>query len=514
MKLDLSGMRVTVMGLGVHGGGLSAVRYAVERGATVTVTDLRDEHLLRESVEHLPSSCRLVLGRHDEADFRNADLVIKNPAVPRTAASLSAAPAVTTDIALFLAEWLGDRHGSNGDERIAAGDGRSASDTVPPPLVAITGTKGKSTTSSAAAHIIGTHHPQTRLGGNITISPLDFVGEIGPDVPVVLELSSFQLGDLAFCRRHNDRSSSHLPASLPRSVLHPVVPAAVAVITNIFEDHQDYYASMERYVDDKREIYRHLPDGAICILSARNGWTPSFIADLARNHPSVRVITVDPGNDDSGHDNASGRYVLPDRLPLPGIHNRINLAIAVEAAFHVGVPPETVTAGVASFPGVPHRMEAVRTIATVRFVNDTAATIPEAAEAAVVAYATDQPGTVVHLIAGGSDKGLDPAPLVRAIEAAVRTGGHVALLAGTATERIAEGCTDKGVTGWFIADSLQEAVTRLMEGTRDAGDTTGAGHVILLSPGCASFGMFRNEFDRGRRFIEIVRELPEIAIPG
>ncbi|MFP4152639.1 MAG: hypothetical protein ACLFSV_07310, partial [Alkalispirochaeta sp.] len=122
MKLDLSGMRVTVMGLGVHGGGLSAVRYAVERGATVTVTDLRDEHLLRESVEHLPSSCRLVLGRHDEADFRNADLVIKNPAVPRTAASLSAAPAVTTDIALFLAEWLGDRHGSNGDERIAAGD--------------------------------------------------------------------------------------------------------------------------------------------------------------------------------------------------------------------------------------------------------------------------------------------------------------------------------------------------------------------------------------------------------
>jgi len=516
MKLDLTGLRVTVMGLGVHGGGLSAVRYAVERGAAVTVTDLRDEEELRESVEQLPPSCRAVLGRHDESDFRDADLVIKNPAVPRTARFLRAAPAVTTDIALFLAEWLGGERHAGSDRPVPSG-------IASPPLIAVTGTKGKSTTSSAAAFILSRHVQGTRLGGNITISPLDFVDEVGPDVPVVLELSSFQLGDLAFCRSHNrrdeGRGAGRGAASLPKAVFHPVVPAAVAVITNIFEDHQDYYGSMERYVDDKREIYRNLPDGAVCILSARNEWTPSFLDDLAANHPSVAVITVDPEGE---------LNLLPGRLPLPGIHNRVNLAIAAEGARHLGVPPETITAAVASFPGVSHRMETVRRINTVRFVNDTAATIPEAAEAAVTAYTADPATAAVHLIAGGSDKGLDPAPLVRAIAAAHRSGGGIALLTGTATEGIADACREAGVTGWFVAGSLHEAVTRLFTdavatghgGTRGSApgevpgdipgeDPGGTEQVILLSPGCASFGMFRNEFDRGRRFIEIVRELAD-----
>ncbi|MDA3948771.1 MAG: Mur ligase family protein, partial [Spirochaeta sp.] len=286
MRIDLSGLRVTVMGLGVHGGGLSAARYAVDRGATVTVTDLRDKHTLRASVERLPGGCRTVFGTHEDADFSGADLVIKNPAVPRTARVLRLAPAVTTDIALFLAEWTGpDSSGEHG------------------PLVAVTGTKGKSLTSSAVAHILSARFPMTRLGGNITISPLDFVDEILPEDPVVLELSSFQLGDLAFAREHNAAMKT-VPAGVPRSVYTPTVPAAAAIITNIFTDHQDYYHSMNAYVADKQEIYRHLAADGAFITDADGTWTETFVTDLQNRAGAPYRLFLVPrlsgGPDDGG----------------------------------------------------------------------------------------------------------------------------------------------------------------------------------------------------------------------
>lgn len=462
MRLDFSGMRVTVMGLGVHGGGLDAARYLVNRGATVTVTDLRDEADLAASVSALPAGVRTVLGRHEAQDFHTADLVVKNPAVPRTAPMLRESPRVTTDIALFLAEW---RSGGTG------------------PLVAVTGTKGKSSTASAAAHILAAWRPGTRLGGNITVSPLRFVDELGPADPVVLELSSFQLGDLAFCREFNGSSAL---ASLPEAVFHPHVPADVAMITNIYRDHQDYYGSMEAYVADKREIYRHLAPGATAIFGERDHWDASFVADVKQltsaRRDGIRTVTISP----------SDTAALPDPLLVPGEHNRINVAFAAAAAAALGAPETTIRTAATTFPGVPHRLEVVRETPRLRIVNDSAATIPEAALAAVRAFSEP---TV--LIAGGSDKGLDPAPIVQAGAEAADRGGALVLLDGTATPAIVAALAQQGVSCRGPAGSLEAAMEIALQ---VATEISHPRVVVLLSPGCASFGMFRNEFDRGDQF--------------
>jgi UDP-N-acetylmuramoylalanine--D-glutamate ligase len=501
LKNDLSGLSVTVMGLGVHGGGLAAAQYAVRRGAVVTVTDLRDENALATSLDRLPVGCRVVLGRHEKSDFAGADLVIKNPAVPRTAPLLAEAPAVTSDIALFLAEWTALNAGVSRSARPTGSVGSA-------PLVGVTGTKGKSTCTSLAAHLLTGTFPGTRLGGNITISPLAFVDDLAPGDPVVLELSSFQLGDLAFFRRHNRREGSRIPQGLPEAVFLPVLPALVGVITNILRDHQDYYRSMDGYVADKREIYRDVPaDGAV-ILPAEDQWTPSFLADLDRAGFTGRKYLVDADGDgddggNGGGDDGWASIPLPETLPLPGRHNRLNIRMAMVAARHVGVPEETVLQRLATFPGVAHRMQTVLYRGGIRYVNDTAATIPEAAREAATAYAEDAGTGQVCLIAGGSDKGLDLAPLLEAFRVVGTTGGAVALLAGTATDRLMPYLDGEELPPIQTFESLRDAVDFL---TEHAGTGGPKESVILLSPGCASFGMFRNEFDRGNQFIQLVGE--------
>ncbi|MFA7567310.1 MAG: UDP-N-acetylmuramoyl-L-alanine--D-glutamate ligase, partial [Alkalispirochaeta sp.] len=463
LKNDLSGLRVTVMGLGVHGGGLAAAQYAVRRGAKVTVTDLRDEGALASSLDHLPDGCRVVLGRHEREDFSTADLVIKNPAVPRRAPLLAEAPAVTSDIALFLAEWT----------TLNAGVSASTGSVGTAPLVGITGTKGKSTCTSLTAHLLAGTFPGTRLGGNITISPLAFLDDLAPGDPVVLELSSFQLGDLAFFRRHNRREGSRIPQGLPEAVFLPVLPALVGVITNILRDHQDYYRSMDDYVEDKREVYRNVPSDGAVILPADDPWTSSFLADLDGAGFRGRKYLVgadgnddagdDDGGDDDGGDARRAAVPRPETLPLPGRHNRLNIRMAMLAARHVGVPEETVLQRLATFPGVPHRMQTVARRRGIRYVNDTAATIPEAAREAVTAYAED-PGTgLVCLIAGGSDKGLDMAPLLEAFRVVGTTGGAVALLAGTATDRLMPYLDGEDLPLIRTFGSLREAVDFLTE---------------------------------------------------
>ncbi|MFO8042779.1 MAG: UDP-N-acetylmuramoyl-L-alanine--D-glutamate ligase, partial [Alkalispirochaeta sp.] len=413
MKPDLSGVRATVMGLGVHGGGLNAVRYLVDRGAQVTVTDLRSQEQLAASIRRLPAGVRTVFGTHRIEDFRDADVVIKNPAVPRTVPMLRQAPAVTTDIALFFAEWLGD----------------FASPLPPGPLVAVTGTKGKSSTSAAAAHLLRSSFPNTQLGGNITVSPLSFVERLTPGDPVVLELSSFQLGDIAFCRWYNapaEQRPPQLSGPFWNRALHPVVPATVAIITTIFRDHQDYYASMEAYVEDKREIYPHLTaEGRAIFGTTTDTWGRSFVTECRRRYGDTAIIAADAQDEDAQ------LQLLPEALLVAGEHSRANLLIAALAAERAGLARQQIHAAAATYTGVPHRLETVATLPTGTVINDSAATIPEATLAAVRSFA----GPVL-LIAGGSDKGLDPAPLVTAAEELVARGGAVYLLAGSATTAI------------------------------------------------------------------------------
>lgn len=472
----LEGRRVTVMGLGLHGGGLAAARYLAGCGARVTVTDLRSPRELAPTLEQLPREVRCVLGEHREEDFAGADLVVKNPAVPRTAPLLGRAPAVTTDIALFLAHWRAPRRGKP---------------TRPGPLVAITGTKGKSSTAGAVAALLSQHLPGTRLGGNITISPLSFLNDLGPGDPVVLELSSFQLGDLRFCHRHNSQRPHQ---TLPREILFPDLAPSVGIITNILPDHQDYYPSLEEYVLDKEELLLSLHGEALCLVGHQPPWSDRFRRTLgARPGVTLEVIareTVPPG-------------LLPEQPLLRGDHMLGNLALAASAARYLGVPPEVIRSGAETFAGVPHRLEHLGQAGGISFINDTAATIPEAARAAARAY----PGRTI-LLAGGSDKGLDLAPLAEAGAEAVAGGGALVLLAGSATERLLALLGERKVPFHGPCPSLKEAFSLALDLVRVP--ARGRGHepsgTVLLSPGCASFGMFRNEFDRGNQFRDLVRE--------
>ena len=454
--IELKGARVLVMGLGAHGGGAATARYCARHGADVTVTDLRNEKELRSSLEALSDvPARYVLGRHDPDDFGRADVVFKNPAVRRTAPLLARARRIETDLSLFLS-------------------------CVPGPVLGVTGTKGKSTTASAIHHLLSGPHPGARLGGNITVSPLGFLDELNHGQPVVLELSSFQLGDLRLTGTWNEA---------------PLPALDVAVITNLLPDHQDYYGSMEDYALDKATVFANQPSGSWAIAP-----TDGPFAHLwAPGHP--RSLRVTAASDPTGRPRIAGPSDIVDRwddlvgeFPVPGAHSRRNAWLAALAASVFGVPRQTIRDRLASFPGVPHRLERVAAIGNVKFVNDSAATIAEASLAAVLSFSEP-----IHLIAGGSDKGLS----VASFEEIARSVHSLYLLAGTGTDRIVDLLRDRGCRFAGPYGTLEDAVTAASASASRSGDPA----VVLLSPGCASFGMFAHEFERGDRFRSIVRGL-------
>ncbi|WP_319417401.1 UDP-N-acetylmuramoyl-L-alanine--D-glutamate ligase [Marispirochaeta aestuarii] len=458
---DIPGMRITVMGLGLHGGGAAAARFFASLGARVLVTDLRSSEELSASLSDLKDlEIEYRLGEHRLEDFSGADLVIKNPAVPPGSEYLKAAHHVSSDIAVFL--------GLSGRE-----------------VFAITGTKGKSTTASAVHHVLSTIKSETDLGGNITISPLNFLlrdmikGRLKEkDAPVVLELSSWQLADC-----------------LPREVLKP----RYSMITNIMHDHQNRYDSFEDYVADKALIFSNQDSNDVSIFNYDDPYGRKYAGESR-----ARVLyfsgnqlpaTLEGGflKGTRGFLRREGKEVeiLPETLAVPGAHNRLNLLAAAVMLASSGVPVETIKSGLADFHGIPHRLEEVARIDGVLYVNDSAATIPEAAAAAIASF--DAP---VRLIAGGTDKELD----FTGFSDALRRVAGLYLLKGNATPRFEAAAEEAGIRYRGPFESLEEALMQVRAEARP-------GDVVLLSPGCASFGMFRNEFHRGDLFRDYVRSL-------
>jgi UDP-N-acetylmuramoylalanine--D-glutamate ligase len=462
LKID-TGMKVTVMGLGINGGGLASALYCARRGAAVTVTDLRSSEALQDSMDQLQAfPVRYVLGRHEEADFTGADLVIKNPAVspasPFLVAARRAGVAVETDLSIFLA---GSRN----------------------PLIAVTGSKGKSTTASAIAFCLSRVFRGARLGGNITVSPLSFADELAPGDPVVLELSSWQLGDLR-----------------GRGLLKP----AISAFTIILPDHLDRYPGMTEYVADKKAIFQEQEPGQTAVFNLDDPWQAEFPRETraAALYYSRSVLPDDrpgawlEGDDGKARLIGSAARTILGSTRVVGSHNRTNLLCAGLCLLAFGLKPEVIRKALGEFPGIEHRLELVTEWQGVRIYNDSAATIPHATAEALRSVA----GPVV-LIAGGTDKNIDFAPLA----GVARIPSSLLLLAGTGTEKIRALLDLEGVGYEGPFSSLAEAVKVGLERARRAARETGA--TLLFSPGCTSFGMFQNEFDRGRRFKEIVADL-------
>jgi UDP-N-acetylmuramoylalanine--D-glutamate ligase len=447
------------MGLGLNGGGLASARFFAEHGAILTVTDMKDEDALREPLDALKGlPIRFVLGRHELSDFSGADLVIKNPAVRPDSPYLQGARLVETDISIFL--------------RLSKA-----------PIIAVTGSKGKSTVTSALYHGLLSAGRKAFIGGNITVSPLSFIDETGPDTPVVLELSSWQLADLR-----------------GKGVLRP----AVAVLTSMMSDHMNRYSSMEEYMADKRLIYADQDPSCYTVCNRDDAWNRSFAAET-RGTVRWYADSYSPGEAGAWLEAGTGRglyraaegsglgepeELLPATLLVPGPHQRKNLLGAALALRLFGLGAKEISAAMASFTGVEHRLEFFAEKGGVRWYNDSAATIPQAVAAALSSFESP-----IVLITGGTDKNLDFEPL----RALLSRPKAIVLLAGTGSDKIRSMLEAEGIAYKGPFDRLELAV-------REAAAAAGPGDTVLLSPGCTSFGMFLHEFDRGRKFKETARE--------
>lgn len=406
---------VLVMGLGLHGGGLGTAEFFARIESKVTITDLKPLRKFKNQIEKLSGfkNINLVLGKHRKEDFKNADLVIKNPAVLNNSPYLRVAHKnnvpVDTDIGIFF-------------------------DLCPAQIIGVTGTKGKSTTVNLISQILRTKF-KTFTAGNIGKSVLPLLFKLKPSDKVVLELSSWQLEGLA---RHKKG---------PR----------IAVITRIAEDHLNRYATLQDYIDAKKNIFKYQKKSDILILNSQDPNQNDWATETKSN------VTWFKGENEK----AAAEVGKILKVPKKGIRKAIRAAKPLEG-----------------------RREIAAKLGGVEFINDTTATTPIAVINSLASIKKP-----IILITGGEDKKLDYREMCKVIKDKVR---KLILLPGTATDKLKYELDNLGCN-YIEAVNMKNAV-QLSQKESSRGDT------IILSPGAASFNMFDNEFHRGREFVRYVKK--------
>ncbi|AJW73379.1 UDP-N-acetylmuramoyl-L-alanine--D-glutamate ligase [Borrelia hermsii] len=443
---DIRGKNFLIMGLGLHGGGLAAAKFLLKHGGNLVITDLKSELELSPSIKSLKQfkdKVRYVLGYHDEDDFKSADIVIKNPGVSFDNKYLKLAKRVETDISLFL------MFNQN-------------------PIIAITGTKGKSTLASLLHKVLVAKYPNSKLGGNIGISPLSFLDELDGTSPIVLELSSWQLHDL--------------------ENLCPII----SIITNIYCDHQNYYSNFDSYIADKSKIFINQNSGIL--ISQDQAYYNYFYKFKSKSKLILFSETVPLNFKNDIFYFEMGKVYLNNKVMGTLSDSRIVLLISkmitVFIASYLRLDLNVVSKILTDFDGIEHRLEFVREFEGVKYYNDTASTIPDST---VLSVKSLRPyGGLINLITGGTDKGLDFA-VFGEILSMVKTW---ILLRGSATLKIIKFLEDNNLH-YFIFSSLEECVYYAKKNSiRD--------DIVLFSPASASFELFKNEFDRGLQFKNLV----------
>ena len=504
---DIAGKRITVMGLGLNGGGEATVRFLMKHGALVTVTDMKTKEQLAPTLNRLLPEMRkygrrlrFVLGGHKEEDFSSADIVIKNPGVKIQGNKyLALAKTIETDLSIFLS-------------------------LTKAPIIAVTGSKGKSSTVSAIHYGLKAAGFNAFLGGNITVSPLTFLEETSEATPVVLELSSWQLADLR-----------------GRGVLKP----KIALITTIVPDHQNWYGSMENYVADKKLIYADQTPGQWTICGT-DSWGDIFASETKGNvlrystKPQTTMQTQGKLTEGGWLDaegrgwvslpteqfpnfatNAAGSMqpqLVLDSLLVPGIHSKQNALMAALVLSLIQVPSQKTQNVLSLWPGIPHRLEYFHrwflllkdneTQLEYRLFNDTAATVPEASVAAAQAFPIP-----VQLICGGTDKELDFTEFVKQIKA--HPPANIHLLPGTATNKLVPLLVQENIpyrgpyeTLGLLLHDLKLCLESSASWTaRQYKDKKPEFYPVVFSPGATSFGLFDNEFHRGEVFKDLVQKI-------
>jgi UDP-N-acetylmuramoylalanine--D-glutamate ligase len=442
-KQFFAGKNVLVMGLGRFGGGVDAAKFAAGAGAKVIITDLASAEQLCSSIKQLEGypNIEYHLCLHDATDFEGADVVIVNPAVPPDNQYLQLAhrhrKLITSQIGIFF-------------------------QLCPATIIGITGANGKSTTAALTAHLLqNANDSNVWLSGNIGNEPLlTVVDQIRPDDLVVLELSSFQIEQLAQIQK-----APH-----------------IALLTNLTPNHLDRYGMFANYCAAKENIFKFQKldrnSSAISFFNAEDEIAAKWFEKYKRDSGRICIkFSVDDVSEE-----------IRGSFPLPGRANLCNLAAALCIARHLGVEDHEIIKSLPMFKALPHRLEFVAEINGVKWYNDSKATTPQSAITAIESF--DQP---IIIIAGGYDKHIPFDEFGQKIAKKVKA----AILLGQTAQKIAS----------TICNTKIKFVSSLDEAVNSAKQLAESGNIVLLSPACASYDMFDNFEQRGKEFCKLVREI-------
>jgi len=447
--IELRGKRVLVVGLARTG--VATSLFCAARGAAVTATDSRTENEIGAEIPKLrEAAVTLELGGHQEKTFLAQELIIPSPGVPADAPLLQSARAKGITI------W------SEIEMAYRFLKGR---------LIGITGSNGKTTTTSLVAHILQGAGYSTILAGNIGTPLIERVDASRDDTITVLELSSFQL-ELIETFRPN-----------------------IGVFLNLTADHLDRHRTMGAYGAAKARLFENQTEEDSAVLNADDSATTPYAPSRPQVYWFSRKQRVAQGAYLRGgeiifrRNGREGAVLKRDAIALPGAHNLENVLAAVAAACIVGADAGAIAKGVRSFSGVEHRLEFVAEIRGVRYYNDSKATNVDATMKALDAFS----GRIL-VILGGKDKGSDYTELQKPL----REKAILALLVGATAEKI-----EKQIAG-NVAVEQAGTIERAVEIASHAAQP---GDIVLLAPACASFDQFQNFEHRGHVFKELVRQL-------
>ena len=458
------------MGLGLHGGGVEDALFFIKEGADVTVTDLKTRKKLRKSIEKLEQyEVSYTLGEHKDEDFKNADIVIKNPGVPQDSYFIKIAKkrgaAIYDSMGIFF-QYADIQK-----------------------MIGVTGTKGKSSTSALIHEALKTKYPDAYITGLPGSSPLSIASDVKNSYGVI-ELSSWRLEGI-----NPIEKSPH-----------------IAVITNIQEDHLNRYKSYEAYRKAKEIIFKFQNENDFLVLN----YDDEYLRNIAVSAPSKVFFysaqtKPETSKGEKGNIN-TGAYIRKNKLYIGkkkigdigelGLDQQTqhidNVLATITVANLLDLDIKKTTEAIVSFKGLPGRLEHVGTLDQIDLYNDTTATNPYAVTNSLKKFKNKKVG----LILGGEDKKLDYAPLVPYL----KDTHSIALLPGSASVKI-----DREIK----KDTLELLNIKKTATLREAiwWNYANKPDVILLSPGAASFNMFKNEFDRGDEFKRIATEVGNILKP-
>jgi UDP-N-acetylmuramoylalanine--D-glutamate ligase len=448
--LDVANKRVLVVGLGKSG--VASALFLKARGARVTVSDAKTQDQLAEEIPVLlDQGISVETGGHGERTFRGQDLIVVSPGVPVDAAPLvqarSLGEAVIGEVEL-AARFLAGR------------------------ILAITGSNGKTTTTTLTGEILSAGGRKNVVGGNIGTPAISLVERTNPDTLVVLEISSFQLETIETFR--------------PK----------VAVVLNVTPDHLDRHRTFETYLNAKARIFENQQADDFAVLNADDPscvqlgqCTRAQIFWFSRTREVGAGAYVSDGRILFRDAQGQREIMLVSEIPLKGAHNVENVLAAVCAGALMGCEPRQIAKAVREFKAVEHRLEFVASIRGVDYYNDSKATNVDATIKALESFPAN-----IHLILGGKDKGSDYSVLNDLLRQRVKRVYTIGAAAAKIESQI------KDAAEVVHAETLENAVKR-------AAASATSGDIVLLAPACASFDQFKSYEHRGRLFKEVVKGL-------